>query len=167
MSPLPRLHHHDIMTIVELFFIYVPFVTIGRIMCVSALQSSTVSCSQMVRAQCYSQGQRQGMGFFPSFFCLCLKCDKTTLSWHGVITPQYRSMNHASRQSHYVIRTLYCACVVNNTRTVTSYLGILRMPRIHQAELCAWFSEVARGLMVRTLCYSQGQGLGQGMGISF
>jgi len=26
MSPLPRLHHHDIMTIVELFFIYVPFV---------------------------------------------------------------------------------------------------------------------------------------------
>ena len=27
-------------------------------------------------------------------------------------------MNHVSRQSHYVIRTLYCAFVVNNTRTV-------------------------------------------------
>ena len=25
MSPLPRLHHHDIMTVVELFFIYIPF----------------------------------------------------------------------------------------------------------------------------------------------
>ena len=31
-------------------------------------------------------------------------------------------MNHVSRQSHYVIRTLYCACVVNNTRTAMSYL---------------------------------------------
>ena len=29
MSLLPRLHHHDIMTIVELFFIYVLFVTIN------------------------------------------------------------------------------------------------------------------------------------------
>ena len=28
MSPLPRLHHHDIMTIAKLFSIYVPFVTI-------------------------------------------------------------------------------------------------------------------------------------------
>ena len=28
MSPLPRLHHPDIMTIVELFSIYIPFVTI-------------------------------------------------------------------------------------------------------------------------------------------
>ena len=26
------------------------------------------------------------------------------------------SMNHVSRYSHYVIRTLYCACVVDNTR---------------------------------------------------
>ena len=32
MSPLPRLHHHDIMTIVGLFFIYIPFVTIRCIM---------------------------------------------------------------------------------------------------------------------------------------
>jgi len=30
MSPLPRLHHHDIMTIVEIFFIYAPFVTPGQ-----------------------------------------------------------------------------------------------------------------------------------------
>ena len=29
MSPLPELHHHDIMTIVEFFFIYVPFVTMS------------------------------------------------------------------------------------------------------------------------------------------
>ena len=28
MSPLPRLHRHDILTIVELFFIYVSFITI-------------------------------------------------------------------------------------------------------------------------------------------
>ena len=28
MSPLSRLHHRDIMTIVELAFIYVPFITI-------------------------------------------------------------------------------------------------------------------------------------------
>ena len=34
MLPLPRLHHHDIMTIVGLFFIYVPFVTIHHIMLV-------------------------------------------------------------------------------------------------------------------------------------
>ena len=34
VSPLPRLHHHDIMAIVELFFIYVPFVTIRRVMLV-------------------------------------------------------------------------------------------------------------------------------------
>ena len=34
MSPLPRLHHRDIMTIVELAFIYVPFVTIRRVMLV-------------------------------------------------------------------------------------------------------------------------------------
>ena len=33
-----------------------------------------------------------------------------------------QSMNHVSRHSHYVICTLYCACVVNNKRTVTSYL---------------------------------------------
>ena len=34
MLPLPRLHHHDIMTIVELFFVYVPFVTIRCVMLV-------------------------------------------------------------------------------------------------------------------------------------
>ena len=34
MSPLPRLHHHDIMTIVGLFFIYIPFVTICHVMLV-------------------------------------------------------------------------------------------------------------------------------------
>jgi len=34
MSPLPRLHHHDVMTIVELFFIYAPFVTLRRVMLV-------------------------------------------------------------------------------------------------------------------------------------
>jgi len=56
MSPLPRLHHHDVMTIVGLFFIYIPFVTIRRVMLVHvkgsavALQSSAVPCSRMVRA---------------------------------------------------------------------------------------------------------------------
>ena len=34
MSPLPGLHHHDIMTIVGLFFIYVLFVTICCVMLV-------------------------------------------------------------------------------------------------------------------------------------
>ena len=34
MSPLHRLHHHDIMAIVELFFIYVLFVTIRHVMMV-------------------------------------------------------------------------------------------------------------------------------------
>jgi len=34
MSPLPRLHHHDIMNIVGLFFIYVPYVTIRHVMLV-------------------------------------------------------------------------------------------------------------------------------------
>ena len=48
MSPLPRLHHHDIMTIVELFFIlYIPFSTIRRIMLVP--KDSAVHCS---RQQC-------------------------------------------------------------------------------------------------------------------
>ena len=74
-------------------------------------------------------------------------------------------------------------CVVNNTCTATSYLrctahrhaqhtiGVLRVPHVHQAELCARCFKVACGLMVRTSCYSQdkdqGQGLGQGVGISF
>ena len=31
MLPLPRLHHYDIMTIVELFYIYVLSVTIRRV----------------------------------------------------------------------------------------------------------------------------------------
>ena len=35
MSPLPRLHHDDIMTVVGLFFIYIPFVTICRVMLVT------------------------------------------------------------------------------------------------------------------------------------
>ena len=33
-------------------------------------------------------------------------------------------------------------------------LGVLRMPRVHKAELCARSSEVARGVMVRVQCYS-------------
>ena len=32
------------------------------------------------------------------------------------LDPTFGSMNHVSRYSHYVIRTLYCACVVNNRR---------------------------------------------------
>ena len=38
MSPLPRLHHHNIMTIVGLFFIYVPFVTIRCIILMLVLK---------------------------------------------------------------------------------------------------------------------------------
>ena len=68
--------------------------------------------------------------------------------------PKVWSMNHVSRQLHYVIRTLYCACVRNNMHAATSYLGVLRVPRIHRAEWCAWSSKVACGLKVRTSCYS-------------
>ena len=42
-SPLPRLHHHDIMTIVGLFFIYVPFVKIRRVLLVIAQCTAVVS----------------------------------------------------------------------------------------------------------------------------
>ena len=42
-SPLPRLHHHDIMTIVELFFIYILFVT-RRCIC-WCINNSAVHCS--------------------------------------------------------------------------------------------------------------------------
>ena len=41
-------------------------------------------------------------------------------------TQKVGSMNHVSRQSHYIMRTLYCVCVVNNTRTAKSYV-VLRM----------------------------------------
>ena len=37
MSPLPRLHHPDIMAIVGLFFIYVPFVLFVTIHCIMLL----------------------------------------------------------------------------------------------------------------------------------
>ena len=53
-SPCHHCLGYDIMTIVELFFIYEPFVTIRRVMLVVkgsefALQSSAVRCSRMVR----------------------------------------------------------------------------------------------------------------------
>ena len=48
MSPLPRLHHHDIMAIVELFFMDVPFVTIRHVMLV---RSKTVQCTTVVSSR--------------------------------------------------------------------------------------------------------------------
>ena len=60
MSPLPRLHHHDIMTIVK-------FVS-------SALYPD-------------GQGLVLQLGLGPALLSV-LKCDKSTLSWHGVITQQ-------------------------------------------------------------------------------
>ena len=44
MSPLPRLHHHDIMTIVGLFSIYVPFIAIRRVIKDSAVHRSRQQC---------------------------------------------------------------------------------------------------------------------------
>ena len=46
MSPLPRLHHHDIMTIVELFFIYVQYVRYNTSRNVGALK--IVQCTAVV-----------------------------------------------------------------------------------------------------------------------
>ena len=71
MSPLPRLHHHDIMTIVELFFIYVLFATIGRIMCVSAVVNSVLQPNG--RGTVLQLGLETGNGIFPFFFLSVFK----------------------------------------------------------------------------------------------
>ena len=47
MSPLPRLHHHDIMTIVELFFIYIPFVTSCNVGALKTAQCTAVVSSAL------------------------------------------------------------------------------------------------------------------------
>ena len=56
MSPLPRLHHHDIMTIVGLFtyrqyviYIYVPYTYRSYVRNVGALKVANLHCS---RQQC-------------------------------------------------------------------------------------------------------------------
>ena len=47
MSPLPRLHHHDIMAIVELFFIYVLFVTACNVGALKIAQCTAVVSSAL------------------------------------------------------------------------------------------------------------------------
>ena len=77
MSPLPRLHHHDIMTIVELFFIYVPFSTLRCIMLVP--KDSAVHCSRQQCLVAKWSGHSVTVRFRvrvrararESFFCLC------------------------------------------------------------------------------------------------
>ena len=56
MSPLPRLHHHDIlMTIVGLFFIYVPFITYVIICTVRYNTSHNVGALKVANLHCSRQ----------------------------------------------------------------------------------------------------------------
>jgi len=101
-SPLPRLHHHDIMNCGVILHIrtvryntsYVPFVTI-RCIC-WCINNSAVHCSCQ---QCLA-GEWSGRSVtvrarararewdFSFLFLSVLKCYKTTLAWHSVITRQ-------------------------------------------------------------------------------
>ena len=107
MSPLPRLHHHDIMTNVGLFFIYLPFITICHICIVHYNTSHNVGALKVANLHCSHQWcviaewsgrsntvrvrirARTREWDFSLLFCFSvLKCNKGTLLWHGVITPQ-------------------------------------------------------------------------------
>ena len=55
MSPLPSLHHHDIMTIVGLFFIYVPFATYVIICTVCYNTSHNVGALKVANLHCSYQ----------------------------------------------------------------------------------------------------------------
>ena len=51
MSPLPRLHYHD-MTIVGLFLIYIPFITIHHIRTIRYNRSRNVGALKVVNLHC-------------------------------------------------------------------------------------------------------------------